>query len=159
MSGGGVIGLQILDDANRRPDLFLWVGRPEADAVTLWLGEHGIDVPPDLVSFWQATGGGLAFESEELLAPLGSSHADDGLWPTNRRHRSQGMPEGFVVFHEGAWVSAFRGTAPRYVTLTLPSYQVDGEYASLEEWYLRTLRAEYAERYGLDMARGSRTRG
>jgi hypothetical protein len=103
------------------------VGQPDAVALEQWLAEHTIDVPADLVAFWRATGGGEAFETEQLLAPLAQSELADSVLSRNRWHQGQGMPNALLVFHEGAWLSALRDVEPRYVTLTQPSYQVDEE--------------------------------
>jgi hypothetical protein len=53
------------------------------------------------------------------------------------------------VFHRGLFPSAVRLSDQRFVTLTEDGYTVKDSFASLDEWYVRTLRAEYGERYGL----------
>jgi hypothetical protein len=144
------VGATILQDAATRPELFWRVGALDASALDSWLAKHTLNMPDDLIAFWRATGGGIAFETEELLAPMAEARDSESLWARNEWYRSQGMPARFVVFHEGAWLSAVRAPAPRYVTLT-SRYVVEKAYPSLEEWYRLTLRAEYAERYGLTM--------
>ena len=53
------------------------------------------------------------------------------------------------MFHRGLFPSAIRLSDHRFVTLTEDSYTVKDSFASLDEWYVRALRAEYGERYGL----------
>jgi hypothetical protein len=53
------------------------------------------------------------------------------------------------LFHEGTWLSGFRSSTPEYVTVNQDTYNIEGEFQSLENWYRKTVRAEFAERYGL----------
>ena len=138
----------IWTDAASRPTLFIWNGAPAPAEMTAWVESTHLDLPSDLVEFWLRTGGGTAFESEELLAPFAGLAADDVL-ERNAWHQSKGMSDGFFVFHEGLLLSAVRCPDPRYVTLRPPHYAVDGEFGSFADWYRRTLRAEYGERYSL----------
>jgi hypothetical protein len=136
----------ILADATSRPALFFWNGAPAPVEITAWVESTGLDLPADLLDFWLHTGGGTVFESEELLAPF-AGPAAAGILERNAWHHSKGMLDGFLVFHEGLWLSAVRSPEPRYVTLRLPQYTVDAEFGSFAEWYNGTLRAEYGERY------------
>ncbi len=140
--------MTILEDASTRPRAFRWVGPPDPTALDAWLAEYALPVPHDLVAFWRVTGGGTVFESEELLPPLGTPDASEALGARNVWHRSRGMAPGFILFHEGSWLSAVRAAEPQYVTLA-PGYLVEETFPSLEEWYRCTLRSEFADRYGL----------
>jgi hypothetical protein len=144
MSGGG----RLLEDSRRKPALYQWHGAEPPAQLGEWLGGLPCHPPGDLLRFWQQCGGGALFETEEMLSPWG----EDGENVVTRSawHRAQGMPADFVVFHEGAWISAVRPEAPRYVTFSSAGYKVVGEYGSLDAWYAGTLRSEYAARYGLE---------
>jgi hypothetical protein len=89
------------------------------------------------------------FESEEILAPFGApQHAGD-FDASNDHHRGAGLPAGLFVFHDGSWLSAVRQFDGVYVKLDRSTYVVLEEFESLKEWYLRTVRREFAARYGL----------
>ena len=53
------------------------------------------------------------------------------------------------MFQQGAFLSAVRLSDQRFVSLTEGGYTIKDSFDSLDEWYVRTLRAEYGERYGL----------
>lgn len=61
--------LTLLDDARRRPELFVWNGGIDAARLDTWLQSRHLNVPGDLRFFWIQTGGGDFFESETVLAP------------------------------------------------------------------------------------------
>jgi hypothetical protein len=142
----------ILNDAREHPEAFAWLGGCDPQRLARFLSDKHLDVPADLVEFWCATGGGVAFETEELLPPMGAGplSSPDDLLTQTEWHRTRGMPEGFLVFHDGTLLSAVRALEPRYTCLARDGYLITAEYASLQEWYQRTLRAEFASRYGLD---------
>ena len=54
-----------------------------------------------------------------------------------------------MCFTEGCFLSAVRLSDQRFVTLNQGSYTAKDSFASFDEWYVRTLRAEYSERYGV----------
>jgi hypothetical protein len=54
-----------------------------------------------------------------------------------------------TCFQQGAFLSAVRLSDQRFVTLTEGGYTIKDSFDSLDEWYVRTLRAEYGERYSL----------
>jgi hypothetical protein len=53
-----------------------------------------------------------------------------------------GMPETYLLFHMGTWLSAFRLADQMFVTL-------DDKSRTFDEWYARRLRRIYAEEFGL----------
>lgn len=67
----------------------------------------------------------------------------------NRHMRTRGMPGRFLVFHVGLLTSAVDTDSGDYVELAPDTFHVVRRFASLDEWYNSTLRAEYRERYGL----------
>jgi hypothetical protein len=131
-----------------RPDLFWWAGPPQPSRLNAWLHGLGFPVPDDLAAFWVETGGGTVFETEELLCPMGPTVAAGGVEEQSAWHRTAGLPEDLLLFHEGAWLSALRVRDGRYVTLG-PGYEPATEFGSLDEWFRATLLAEYGERYGV----------
>lgn len=141
--------MSLLEDAKRRPELFAWEGPVSSSKLAALLAEQGWSLPEDLIAFWERTGGGEVFESESLLGPCGDVALGDNLFSYNEELRARGLPEGYVVFHMGMTVSAVRQKDGRYVELDFEDFRERAEFASLEDWYLRIVRAEYAERYGL----------
>src|SRR5262245_17590070 len=136
-------------DFKYRSQAFSWYGPVAPKLLQEWITQRRLDVPSDLVALWQWLGGGVIFETEEILAPLGGGpHALD-FDETNRSHWAKGLSDGVFVFHAGLWVSAVRAESPRYVTLEFDSYATVGEFGSLDDWYRLTIRAECAQRYGL----------
>lgn len=136
-------------DTEERPKAFCWYGAIPPEALRQWLERRTLQVPGDLEDLWRWRGGGVIFESEEILAPLGGDeHALD--WDeVNQAHHRSGLPEALSVFHEGTWVSAVRAEAPCYIALERDTYATAGEFECLDEWYCATIRKEFAERYDL----------
>jgi hypothetical protein len=144
----------LIGDEQLRPDLFAWNGPIAAAALESWLRSLGRDVPADLRSFWERTGGGEVFETETLLGPLGDRDLGADIASVNAHHRARGMPAEYLVFHVGlGGLSAARQRDGVLVVLSDRDYQAAAEYRSFEHWYLGHIRREYAERYGLPPAR------
>jgi hypothetical protein len=60
----------------------------------------------------------------------------------------KGKPSGLYIFQQGAFISAARLSDQEFVTLT-KDYAIENSFGSLDDWYVRTLRAEFGQRYGL----------
>lgn len=146
---------QILEDAARKPDVFCWFGAIPAGEIEAWTERVAVHLPSDLLDFWRFTGGGDAFESETILRPNVTSRPNaafvvgDDTDSANNSHRASGMPEYLFLFGVGLFLSAVDLRTARYVTFS-PRYSIRAEYASFEDWYLHTLRAEFGQRYGLE---------
>jgi len=138
----------ILEDAAEQPLVFLWAGPPETGDLSALLADLPFHVPSDLIRFWAATGGGVAFESEEFLPPVQRVTWVDPLLPTNEFLREQGLPESYLVFQRGVFLSAVRESDCRYVSLR-DDFSEEDSFHSFEDWYRATLRAEFCSRYGL----------
>jgi hypothetical protein len=134
-------------DMRERPRAFYWYGAIAAEPLRDWIEQRQLDVPSDLLDLWQSRGGGVIFESEEVLAPWGGDEHAIDFDESNHAHRTKGLPEGMFVFHEGSWISAVRPQFPRYVALEHSTYAIAGEFESLDDWYRGTIRKEFAERY------------
>jgi hypothetical protein len=104
------------------------------------------------VSFWERTGGGQLFESETLLGPLVPDDAENVL-KVSEFHWNRGMPRDLMVFHTGLYLSAssvdFQRHRNRLVVFKPESYEVAQWFDTFNDWYQKTLRSEYAERYDL----------
>lgn len=142
---------KLIEDAQMRPDLFRWNGRMDSVSLRAWLDRNpwALGCPKDLLALWQTTGGGDAFETETILGPLGDPELGDDIASINRDLRSQGMSETFVVFHVGLLMSGVDTALGDYVELVPSGFRVARRFLSLDDWYIRTLRAEYAQRYAL----------
>ena len=146
--------LKILKDAVRRPDLFYWFGAIERSQLESWVRSSGLLVPSDLFEFWSQTGGGDLFESDTIFRPTSIPSSmpffvsGDDLIAANEQRKKDGMPKSYLAFHDGAFLSAVRRSDRALVTLN-ERYEEIAEYSSLDEWYLRALRADLAARYGL----------
>lgn len=129
---------------------------PEAE-VKNWLRHSELVLPPDLIELWQLTGGGDVFESETIFRPTvpsipNSCFVEDDIEGMNAGHTADGKPCGLYVFQQGLFLSAVRLSDQKFVTLTR-NYVVEDSFPSLDEWYIRTLRAEFGQEYGLGSAR------
>ena len=146
--------LILLEDARRVPRIFFLFGAiPEAE-LTEWLRRNALVLPNDLLELWQLTGGGDVFDSETIFRPTvpsipNTSFVEDDIEGRNTAYGEEGKSGDLYVFQQGAFLSAVRLSDQRFVTLTKGGYTIKDSFASLDEWYVRTLRAEYGESYGL----------
>lgn len=119
------------------------------DRLNIWLQKHNLNLPEDLIAFWQVTGGGDLFESETILSPFGDTYLGDDIDSVNEFHYSQGMKRDYLVFHVGTGLSAVRLADGHYVTLR-DNYQELSEFFSLDDWYVGEVRSQFANQYHLD---------
>ncbi len=141
----------ILRDTARYPYLFEWNGEIPKNELGDWLVCNAIKPGDDLKELWERTGGGTIFETETILGPVGdATHAED-VASVNRYHWQQGMNTDLLVFHSGlGGLTAIDQRSGHVVQLHADEYRIEREFNSLDEWYAGVLRAEYADRYGLD---------
>ena len=141
---------RIFSDAEARPDLFLWNKSIDRSSLKEWLAENRWQIPDDLFLFWRETGGGDIYETETIFGPVGDADLGEDVLEINEELREEGMPEDFLVFHQGTGgLSAVRLSDGQYLQLSEDNFSESGTYSSLEEWYDRVIRDEYADRYGL----------
>ena len=140
----------ILQDASKKSSLFIWNGPVQSNVLQSWLEERKLDLPFDLISFWEITGGGNVFESEQILGPFGDEASGEDIDSNNRWQLSKGMPEDFLFFNTGVFPSAIRLSDKKYILIDENTYQAIQEFATLADWYCGTLRLEFAKRYGLE---------
>ncbi len=143
----------VLVEDSRVPGVFFGFGAIPKAELRDWLKRHALVLPPDLLTFWQLTGGGDVFESETILRPSvptppNASFVEDDIESANLAHNANGKPSELYLFQQGAFLSAVRVSDQKYVTLT-KAYAVQDLFDSMDEWYVRTLRAEFGKRYGL----------
>jgi hypothetical protein len=110
-------------------------------------------VPEELVDLWQWMGGGVMFDSETILTPVPGQAVDDGVDDANKWLREHGPPDGYLVFHEGVSLSAVRQPDGVIVELDRGDFTEKSTFASVSDWYVRMIRANFAERYGLPPVR------
>ena len=145
--------LILLQDAERVPGLFDTFGAIPTSELREWLRQNALAFPSDLIELWEVTGGGDIFDSETVLRPTVTSipnacFVHDDIEGRNSAHAATGKPSGLYIFQEGTLLSAIRLSDQKFVTLT-KDYAVKNSFGSLDDWYVRTLRAEFGERYGL----------
>jgi hypothetical protein len=146
--------LAILKDAKRRPDLFHWFGSIQRTQIEAWAQLSSIAVPDDLLEFWSQTGGGDLFESETIFRPTLTPSPEpyfidgDDVDSANQFRIHNGMSKSYLAFHDGLFLSAVRMSDQMFVTLG-ESYEETAVFSDFDEWYLRTLRADYAANYDL----------
>lgn len=145
--------LILLQDAQRVPAVFFPFGAIPAAELGDWLRKNALALPPDLVELWQLTGGGDIFESETIFRPTVPSvpnacFVEDDIEGGNTAHTARGKPSDLYLFQQGVFLSAVRLSDQKFVTLT-DNYSVEHSFDSIDEWYVRTLRVEFGERYGL----------
>lgn len=139
----------LMQDSVRHPKLFVWNGGIVGDRLNIWLQKHNLNLPEDLIAFWEITGGGDLFESETILSPFGDTYLGDDLDSVNEFHYSQGMKQDYLVFHVGTGLSAVRLADGHYVTLR-DNYQELSDFFSLDDWYVGEVRSQFANQYNLD---------
>src|ERR1039458_3043575 len=146
--------LILLQDAQKTPRIFSPFGAIPLAEIQDWLQRTGLVLPSDLIELWQQTGGGDVFESETILRPTvasipNSCFVEDDIEGRNAAFAQEGKTSDLYIFQQGAFLSAVRLSDQRLVSVTKGGYTVEDSFASLDDWYTRTLRAEYGERYGL----------
>jgi len=145
--------LILLKDAARRPEAFQWFGGIPRHELDGWLRREGIGLPSDILELWEATGGGDIFEETiyrpTVQSPPCAGFVADDIESTNTRHAAAGKPRAFYIFMDGSFFSAVHLRDQNFVNLTR-SYAITNSFPSLDEWYLRSLKAEFGKRYGLD---------
>lgn len=151
--------LILLQDAKRWPKPFQWFGAIPRLEIEDWLRRERLVLPPDLIEFWEVTGGGDVFEETILRRTVrsvpNSGYVEDDIESVNAYHAAAGNPQGFYIFMDATFLSAVRLHDQEFVTLAR-NYVVENSFPSLDEWYISTLRAEFGERYGLGPASISR---
>ena len=148
---------KILDDASRSPEIFCWFGAITVEEIRDWLSRSRVSLPTDLLELWRVTGGGDVFESETILRPNVTSvparffAAGDDTDSTNAAYSTSGLPDYLYVFQIGAFLSAIDTRTMEYITLSeADGFSITSRFSSLDDWYVRSLRAEFGSRYGLD---------
>jgi hypothetical protein len=147
--------LSIIQDAGRNPKVFCWFGAIPASEISEWLINSHLRLPRDLFEFWRVTGGAELFESETIFRPPVSSLPNqcfisgDDTNSRNLSHKRNGLPDGLFLFQDGAFLSAVRLHDQKFVTFA-KNYVVEAVFDSMNEWYEKTLRAEFGLRYGLN---------
>lgn len=143
----------IYQDAKLRPSLFFWNGGIEPERLENWLKERQLEIPRDLHEFWMMTGGGDIFESETILGPFGDSAMQDDVDSVNQIYHHKGLPMNYLIIHVGlGGLTAVSLLDQQYVSLDEEHYQEFNRYKNLEDWCRYLIRAEYADRYGLEPA-------
>ena len=145
-----VMRLTVLEDAARRPDLFIWRGAIDPNRLDAWLLRRQFRIPGDLRCFWIETGGGDFFESETVLGLLGEASPADDVETVNAFHPTRGMSDEYLVFHRGTGgLTAIQRSTGLYVQLSESNYVETADFPAFESWYMNVIRSEFAHLYGL----------
>jgi hypothetical protein len=145
----------ILKDAAARPELFCWFGPIASHEINSWLKQSNLRVSDDVRELWAVTGGGDFFdEGETLLRPTAVQSSEpyfiestDFIDLVNQFWNSNGMSTDYLPFHCGSFKSAIRLSDQRIVILDSAFCLVEA-FSHLDDWYLATLRHDYADVYG-----------
>jgi hypothetical protein len=147
--------LKILKDAERSPKIFYWFGAIALEQIESWMRSSSLIIPRDLVEFWSQTGGGDLFDdSDTILRPtqvpsIYPNFIDgDDVDSVTKFQIQNGMPDLYLPFHIGTRFSAVRLSDQMFVVLD-EKFQEIAVYATFDEWYTRTLRADFGAHYGL----------
>jgi hypothetical protein len=108
-----------------------------------------LSVPQDLMDFWIDFGFGEMFETETIYSPF-TDNENYSIKEINDFFMSRGLSTDFCVFHTGINISAFRIEEPCFVLLEEDSFEILESFYTFDEWYNKTLRAEYFERYSMN---------
>jgi hypothetical protein len=151
--------LAILKDAAARPELFDWFGPIARNEIDSWLKRSNLRVPDDVRELWTETGGGDFFdEGETLLRPTAVRSSEpyfiestDFINSADQFCISKGMSTDYLLFHIGTFHSAIRLGDQRIVTLD-QVWRLIKAFSDFDDWYLATLRSDYADVYGFGMS-------
>jgi len=141
---------QLYRDAQARPSLFSWNGGVDQHLLEQWISGQRLRIPIELKDLWRWTGGGELFETETLLKPIINETNYDSVMTINAKWRQRGLSDRYLIFHIGMMVSAVRSKDGFIVELDEDSLTEKRVFPSLEAWYSSAIRAEYANRYGLE---------
>ena len=90
------------------------------------------------------------FESETILGPHGKSELADDVDSVNEFHRQKGMPVDWLIFHTGlAGLTVVKMSTGEYASVRKGPYEVRETFDSFGDWYVNSIRNEFASRYGL----------
>jgi hypothetical protein len=137
----------LLIDANDQPRAFRWNGSVPRERVDEWLANHGWTAPEELIELWTEVGGGELFESETVFQPC--TGGEDDIDEENEQLVALGLPVDLMVFHRGLCISAVDRSSGEVVTLEPETFREMHRFASVNDWYRRLIRHEFADRYGL----------
>jgi hypothetical protein len=140
---------RILHDSQVHPSLFFWRGLLSISAIEDWERKEALIAPRDLRQLWSLKGGGDLFESETILQPFGADEYDL-IESVSSVSWGKGLSTDYCVFHTGIVESVFRKSDGALFSLGSADLNELTQFRDLDEWYLKTLRTVYAERYGLD---------
>ena len=139
----------IVCDSQRHSDAFFWRGSLSLSAIEDWERQQSLCAPRDLKQLWTLKGGGDLFESETILQPFGGDDYDL-IESVSCVFWGKGLSTDYCIFHTGIVDSAFRKSDGALFSLGSSEQKQMSQFRDLDEWYLRTLRSVFAEKYGLE---------
>jgi hypothetical protein len=140
----------ILRDAEMYRRLFWWTTPLSISAIEDWEREHSLLAPRDLKDLWSPKGGVDLFDADTILQPFGAKEDYDLIEPVSAVRWERGLSRDFCVFHIGVVDSVFRKSDGAIFSLPTDDPTQMIPFGDLNEWYVKTLRSEYAEKYGLE---------
>jgi len=89
------------------------------------------------------------FDSEMILKPPGND--DTSIFQRTKDYWSDGLAEEYFMFEEGGtFYTAIRTEAGAIVLLDSEAgYRVTEVFNTVSEWYVRVIRPDFADMYGL----------
>jgi hypothetical protein len=138
----------ILRDASEYPRCFFWFGPLQAAEIEHWEKHQAISIPPDLKELWALKGGVDIFESETILQPFGAEEYDL-IEPVSSVRWGRGLDPDYFVFQIGSVNSVFRKSDGGIFAGSSEDLAGMTSFRDLDDWYVNTIRSDFAERYGL----------
>jgi hypothetical protein len=139
----------LLRDSKLHPDAFFWNGPLSTSAIEEWERKELLSAPEDLKQLWSLKGGGDLFESETILQPFDAKEYDL-IESVSSVFWAKGLSTNYCIFHTGRVESVFRKSDGAIFSLGPVDTSQMHQFEDLDEWYVKTLRSIYRERYGLE---------
>jgi hypothetical protein len=142
--------MNILDDAQARPDLFQSGRGVDAALIAEWALRNKCLVPKDIVELWCKFGTGTAFETEELFGLDSDPITGESAEILTQWYHDQGLQGDLILIHRGFnGLTALQKSTGNLLQINQSTMLPVRSFSSVDEWYV-PIRAEFALRYQLD---------
>jgi len=144
--------LFILDDAKKRPELFLWNGALNEEKIQEFCQVNKYCIPDDLYEFWIETGGGDFFESETIFSPIENKFIKgESIIEITKWYHHNGLEKKYLVFHIGGeGISVLDMITKLYCIVNKADYRVKKTFRLFNDWYMAIRNPDFAQAYSLE---------